>query len=247
MRILTEHPETFVPGNTVNSRPLPDWVCWVLAGWFVYPLGTLFALAFSLPVFLLADIPRLYGRDVYPLPDQARLLAFAMVGAGIGLAVGFLQKRLIKGASGVWLDRWNLYSAAGGFIGGWTEVISFSHLEPGILPALRQAADPAQVEFFVSLLQVPMLQFVLCLSFVQALLLRRYTHRAWLWALSHVIGGLAFVWLVAHAFGEMSVWSWLLASAVQALIACFTMRALLVSRAPVRKRKRAPSSAHDAG
>jgi hypothetical protein len=237
-------PISYNPANAIQYKEpnLPYLTACVLAGLAVYPLS----IALAAPVIALLAAVRntIFSNDSQILVSLESAILVAVAAAGIGSAIGWLQKKIVSSHFNVDLGRWRLISAFGACLAFWL----IMHLVGNKDCLLETMRDPLGDRFYdyyyimLSFIYTPMIQFAFLLSAIQAIYLYRYVRSAWLWLAANVAAGALFFWLFVYAFAGESFMSWLVAAIVQALLVAYAMRYLLTGRRRGGKAKRKDAS-----
>ncbi len=220
-------------------------VC-VLAGLAVYPLAIVLAVPGAILLSVSDDIALLAGlsvADPFLTMVYSAVLVF-VAAASIGLAIGLLQKNLVRRYFKVDLGRWRLVSMLGACVAS-VIIVYMIENEDCLIGLMRSPLGDRYNDYYgfmLSLIQVPMIQFTLVMSVIQAVWLFRHIRSSWLWLAANILAGTLFFWLLAYGFGVPSFLSWLVAAIVQALIAGHAMQFLLTQRRRGGKAKRDDSS-----
>jgi len=167
-------------------------------------------------------------------------ILYTIIGIVMGLLLGVSQQYLIRLKSGEAFRGWVLASTIGSVIGANATFYVLAHQ---IAEFSFTNLPPKEMLIFYAfeLVLIPLL----CLSFVQMLVLWQYVRGVWTWVVAHLVGGLVLVSLVAAGLTHITniavastLYGTLLllfVSAVPGIITGFTMLWLLLFNAHVRE------------
>gem|GEM_PF-2018889 len=217
---------------TSHIRTTRFWLAWIFASLLVYPLViiSLIALSMVLSPILTMVSPETYyysGASNATLETIYLLLFSSGVGGIVGFSVGLLQKSVIKRYFYFELHNWRRATVIGGMIAAPVMALSIHGVNTVISDhywELYQSGLYNPLNSMISML--PMVMYVMVMSAIQIVILRRYVKHAWLWILANTVAGMMFSMLVSSSI-DPDLGNWLLAAIAQGAVTGFAMLWLL--------------------
>ncbi|MEL6524345.1 MAG: hypothetical protein AAFQ07_01425 [Chloroflexota bacterium] len=157
---------------------------WLLNTFFVFPLSAMIVGIVILPVAYVLSSLFDYNDTVGAITGLA---AVPVIGACIGLAMGALQRPILRQRLYWAADNWVRWSMLGGAVGAIVVAI-YSMIE-----ANTGVFNLSENEFVLSLMPL----FLLVVSCFQTLKLRHAVKQSWLWIIGNVVGGIVFFGVLA--------------------------------------------------